>query len=103
MKNETSLFPQFCRTMGLPEPVAEHRFHPERRWRFDYCWPEAKIALEVEGGGWVGGRHTSGKGFQADMVKYNAAACLGWRVLRVEPRALLTVATAQMIKEARCA
>ena len=28
----------------------EYRFHPTRKWRFDYAWPENKIALEVEGG-----------------------------------------------------
>ena len=89
--------------MGLPKPVAELQFEPLRRWRFDYAWPEAKIALEVEGGVWSGGRHTTGKGFVGDMAKYNRAACLGWRVLRVQPRELLTLATVQMVKEARCA
>lgn len=88
--------------MGLPAPVAEHRFEPERRWRFDYAWPEAKIALEVEGGIYTGGRHTSSAGFVKDMAKYNRAAVLGWRVLRIEPKHLLTLATAQMVKEARC-
>jgi len=24
---------------GLPEPIRQHRFHPERRWRFDFAWP----------------------------------------------------------------
>lgn len=88
--------------MGLPAPVTEHRFEPERRWRFDYAWPEAKIALEVEGGIYTGGRHTSSAGFVKDMAKYNRAAVLGWRVLRIEPKHLLTLATAQMVKEARC-
>jgi very-short-patch-repair endonuclease len=88
--------------MGLPAPVAEHKFEPMRRWRFDYAWPEVKIALEVEGGIYTGGRHTSSSGFVKDMAKYNRAAVLGWRVLRIEPKHLLTLATAQMVKEARC-
>lgn len=33
-----------------PEFVREHRFHPTRRWRFDFAWPDEKVALEVEGG-----------------------------------------------------
>jgi hypothetical protein len=69
----------------LPKPVAEHRFHAERMWRFDYAWIDAKIALEVEGGIWTQGRHTRGKGVLADMQKYNAAAVLGWRLLRCTP------------------
>jgi len=60
----------------------EHRFHPTRRWRFDFAWPSKKIAVEIEGGTWTGGRHTRGAGFQKDCEKYNAAAVLGWTVLR---------------------
>ncbi len=60
----------------------EHAFHPTRGWRFDFAWPQRKWALEVEGGTWSGGRHTSGKGYQEDCEKYAAAALSGWRVLR---------------------
>ena len=35
-----------------------------------------------------------------DMEKYNAAALLGWRVLRCTPEDLLKTKTAEMIKEA---
>lgn len=69
----------------LPTPVTEFRFHGERMWRFDYAWPPQKIALEVEGGIWTQGRHTRGKGVLGDMQKYNAAAVLGWRLLRCTP------------------
>jgi very-short-patch-repair endonuclease len=70
----------------LPTPVTEHRFHPVRRWRFDLAWPEAKLAVEVEGGVYVQGRHSRGAGMEADCEKYNEAANRGWRVLRVTPR-----------------
>ena len=100
MKTPIAAFSQICIAHGLPEPVAELKFHPERRWRFDYAFPAAKVALEVEGGVWSGGRHTSGAGFVKDMEKYNAAACLGWKVLRIQPRQLLTTATIKLIKEA---
>jgi very-short-patch-repair endonuclease len=103
LKTSPAIFLAHCRAQGLPEPTPEHRFHPERRWRFDYAWLDAKIALEVEGGIWTGGRHTSPKGFEADIEKYNAAACLGWRVLRTTPKNLLTLRTAQAVKAARCA
>jgi hypothetical protein len=100
MKTTPLIAMQFFQSHGLPAPAAELKFHPERRWRFDYAWPALKIALEVEGGIWSGGRHTSPQGFVKDMAKYNAAACLGWRVLRVAPKDLLTLATAKMVKEA---
>jgi len=70
------------RTVGLPEPVREHRFERRRRWRFDLAWPQYMVAAECEGATWVQGRHTSGAGFAADTLKYNEAAIQGWCVLR---------------------
>ncbi|WP_298337643.1 hypothetical protein [Ferrimicrobium sp.] len=64
----------------------ELRFAPPRRWRFDFAWPQQRIALEIEGGGtWVSGRHNRGAGYVNDLEKYNAATLLGWRLLRVTP------------------
>lgn len=75
----------FCRSERLPTPELEYRFHPTRRWRFDYAWPEQKVALEQEGGVWSGGRHTSGAGFMKDCEKYNTATVMGWRIIRGTP------------------
>lgn len=69
---------------GVPEPIREHRFAKEamgRQWRFDLCWPDAMLAVEVDGGAYSGGRHTRGAGFEGDCDKGNAAVELGWRVL----------------------
>ena len=27
-----------CYEAGLPVPIPEYRFHPTRKWRFDYAW-----------------------------------------------------------------
>jgi len=70
------------RLEALPEPVREHKFHPTRKWRFDFAWPARMIAVEVDGGTWAGGRHTRGAGFEKDCEKLNAATLLGWRVFR---------------------
>jgi hypothetical protein len=93
---------------AIPAWETEWRFC-DRMWRFDYAWPVFKIAVEIEGGAHgrlividrgherrngadvairagtrirVGGRHQTGPGFEADIEKYNAAAILGWMVLR---------------------
>jgi very-short-patch-repair endonuclease len=56
----------------------ELKFHPTRRWRFDFALPSQKLAIEIEGRG----RHQTVAGTRADCEKYNEAARLGWRVLR---------------------
>ncbi len=73
----------YIRANKLPEPARELRFHPKRKWSFDFAWPVNRLAVEVEGGVWQGGRHTTGAGFSEDCVKYNEAALLGWTVIRV--------------------
>lgn len=62
--------------------VKEYRFHPKRLWRFDYACIDTKTAIEIEGGIYIAGRHTRGKGYQQDLTKYNNATALGWRVYR---------------------
>lgn len=77
-----SLFASHLRAANLPVPVPEYRFHPTRRWRFDFAWPQVRLAVEIDGATWAGGRHTRGAGFSSDCDKMNAAILLGWRVLR---------------------
>lgn len=76
------VFESQLRSFRLPIAEREHRFHEGRRWRFDFAWTEFRIAVEVEGGTWSGGRHTRGAGYEADVSKYNQAALDGWTVLR---------------------
>ena len=77
-----ALFDLHLRAHGLPAPEREFRFHETRRWRFDFAWPIFRLAVELEGGIWNGGRHTRPAGYAADCEKYNAAAMVGWMVLR---------------------
>ena len=72
--------------MGIPEPIREYKFHPERRWRIDYCWPEHKLAVEIEGGVWTYGRHNRAASFLKDMEKYNALTLMGFHLLRFTPQ-----------------
>ncbi len=79
-----ALWERFC--PELPKPEAEYKFDPGRRWRFDWAWPEQKVAVEVDGGQYVanGGRHNR----DSDRWKMNEAATYGWRVLRFSPQML---------------
>lgn len=96
----SDLFTATVRSDLRAECVREYRFHPTRRWRFDYAIPAHHIAIEVEGGVWTGGRHTSPKGFLGDMEKYNTATLMGWRVFRTTPQELYSASTLAMLREA---
>lgn len=78
--------------IDIPTPAREHLFAPvapaglrQRRWRFDVCWPEQLLALELDGSLFTGGRHGGTPSAIRDVEKLNIAALLGWRVLRVVP------------------
>ena len=86
--------------MGIPAPVAEHPFAPPRRWRLDFAWPNELVALEVEGGAWVHGRHVRGTGYMGDMEKYNELAARGWLLVRTVPRSLHSDETVRYVRRA---
>jgi very-short-patch-repair endonuclease len=75
-----------CELAGLPKPEPEFRFHPSRKWRFDFAFPAQSLAVEVDGGAFIAGRHTRGAGFVKDIEKMNTAVLMGWRVLRFTPQ-----------------
>ena len=70
------------RALRLPEPVREYRFNEARKCRFDFAWPNLKIAVEIDGGTWSGGRHVRGAGYESDCIKNALAILAGWKVYR---------------------
>ena len=51
-----------------------------RAWKFDYAWPDRKLALEYEG---FGQGHLGKVQYSDDCEKYSEAAVRGWCVIRV--------------------
>ena len=91
---------QSMRSGGLPEPEREYRFHPTRRWRLDFAWPSAMLAVEVEGGVYRGGGHSSVAGIKRDLEKGNALTLLGWRLLRFHGDQVRSGEATEIIKQA---
>lgn len=89
----------FFAECGLPAPMPEFRFDPERKWRFDFAWMP-NLALEVQGGLFSAGAHVRGAALLREYEKLNAAAVAGYRVIFVTPEDLCTQDTAQLIRRA---
>jgi hypothetical protein len=100
MKYSQAIVSAFCKSEGLPAPIFEVQFHPGRKWRWDLCWPDQRLALEVQGGIFVQGRHSRGAAMLKEWEKLNTAASNGWRVLFVQPRDLCLVETMNLIRNA---
>ncbi len=77
------LFLDWIASEGFDLPERQYRFAPPRRWAFDFGWPDQRVAVEIEGATWAGGRHTRGSGFLKDAEKYEKALQLGWQVYRI--------------------
>ena len=87
----------------LPQPVQEYQFAKAqgRKWAFDLAWPDkvvvlrpgrvnqylpkGRVAVEIEGGLYIQGRHSRGAGYERDLAKDNAAVVMLWHVLRFSP------------------
>lgn len=74
--------------VAIPDPEREYQFHPIRKWRFDFAWPLRGVAVEIDGGSWVSGRHVNPIGLEKDFEKRNAATSMGWKILHYTGRQL---------------
>lgn len=71
------------RAAGLPEPVRQAQLIPDRKFLWDFAWPAARLAVEVQGGIWRTGGHTTGAGVTRDCEKAALILIAGWRPLSV--------------------
>lgn len=97
MTNE-AIFEKILKKKGI-NIIKEYKFLPNRKYRFDYAIPELKIAIEIEGGLYVYGRHNRPKGYINDLEKYNLATLNGWRMLRFPSINTMKTSDFDMIEE----
>lgn len=82
-KNTIELYLRQMIQSGLIESYeTEYKFCKDRKFRFDYFIPCLSLALEYEGIMSEKSRHTTITGYTGDIVKYNLALTLGFKVLR---------------------
>lgn len=123
------MFEAMCIANGIPKPMRESVFDPNRMWRFDFSWLEdleaggtidkpfvkgfrTKIALEIQGGIYGRGKpcptckrrpvgaHSSITYMKEQIEKYNAATILGWKVLQCLPEDVESGAVFALLRKA---
>jgi len=65
--------------------VSEYSAIPGRKFKFDFAFLVSRIMVELDGGIWHPGGHTSGTGKMRDCEKDWLAFRLGWTVIRWTP------------------
>lgn len=70
------------RVFGFPLPEREVSPIPGRKFRFDFAWTDRKLLVEIQGGTWGKGGHSTGSGIDRDTEKLNLATIHGWRVMQ---------------------
>ena len=91
MKYNPQIVSAYYVQSGLPAPVFEHRFHHTRKWRLDIAWPDHKLAVEVQGGIFIQGRHSRGAAMLKEWEKLNALVVMRWRVMYCQPKDVCTI------------
>lgn len=85
----------------VPQPISEFRFHPVRKWRFDFAYPGEKLAIEYQGGVYYKGMgHQTVGGMERDCLKFSSAAALGWRVMPINAGMVRRGEALQLVIEA---
>lgn len=67
----------------LPKALRHQELVPGRKFTTDFCWPAARVAVEIEGA-----CHRTKTRFFSDAEKQNLLATDGWTVLRFTGRML---------------
>lgn len=79
MSKLSDKFHRIWQDVDGPPLWTEYRFC-HRKFRLDFAYVPSLYAVEIHGGVWVGGRHTSGAGFTKDCEKTRWAGYCGWTI-----------------------
>ena len=63
----------------IPVPETEWKAVAGRKFRWDLAWPEFHLLVEIQGGTWGKGAHSTGSGLHRDYEKLNLATLAGFQ------------------------
>ena len=59
--------------LGLTGYLREYPAVKGRKFRWDFCWKSARLLVEINGGTFTKGAHSTGTGIRRDYEKNNLA------------------------------
>jgi len=86
--------------LGLTGFVREYQAIKGRKFRFDFAWIERKLLVEINGGTYTVGAHSTGKGIARDYEKNNLAQLQGWRCLAFDGKAVRSGEAVEVVRKA---
>lgn len=93
-----NLFAMQLDSAGLTGYVREYQAIPGRRFRFDFAWRKERLLVEINGGTYSKGAHSTGTGINRDYEKGNLAVLNGWRVLSFDTKMVKSGAALEVVE-----
>ena len=94
-----NLFAMQLDSAGLTQYVREYQAIPGRKFRFDFCFREERLLIEINGGTYNGGAHGRGVGINRDYEKGNLAVVHNWRVLSFDTKQVKSGAALEVVEQ----
>ena len=66
---------------GLTGYIREYQAIPGRRFRFDFAFVAERLLVEINGGTYTRGGHSTGLGIKRDYIKQNLCQLAGYKLL----------------------
>ena len=94
-----NLFAMQLDSAGLTGYIREYQAIPGRRFRFDFAWRKERLLVEINGGTYSKGAHSTGTGIARDYEKGNLAVLNGWRVLSFDTKMVKSGAALEVVEK----
>ena len=95
-----NLFAMQLDSAGLTGYVREYQAIPGRKFRFDFCFKQERLLIEINGGTFTKGGHSSGLGLRRDYEKLRLAQDHGWKVYPFDAQAVRSGEAVEQVRKA---
>ena len=94
------LFSMQLDTLGITGYLREYQAIKGRKFRWDFCFKGARLLVEINGGTFTKGAHSTGTGIRRDYEKNNLAQLAGWRCLMFDGEMVRSGEAVEVVRKA---